>query len=129
MKTKVYYLLVVLMSLTACQSQTKETAVLVSAQEFYQQTNNTKVQLVDVRTPKEFSQGHLKNAQNIHLYDQDFKQRINTLDKNQPVYVYCKAGSRSAEAVEIMKASGFKTIVELNGGADAWIEAGKPLEQ
>ncbi|NBL64131.1 rhodanese-like domain-containing protein [Flavobacterium sp. NST-5] len=86
-------------------------------------------QLIDVRTPKEFAEGHLKNAQNIHLYDQDFAERIDKLDKNKTVYVYCKAGGRSAEAVEIMHSNGFSHIIELDGGTDAWQEKGMPLNQ
>ncbi len=84
-------------------------------------------QLIDVRTPKEFAEGHLENAQNIHLYDQDFAERIDKLDKNKTVYVYCKAGGRSAEAVEIMQNHGFTHIVELDGGTDAWKEDGKTV--
>ena len=88
-----------------------------------------KGQLIDVRTPKEYKSGHIENAVNIHLYDQDFKERINKLDKNKTVYVYCKAGGRSAEAVESLKINGFQHIVELDGGTDAWSEAEMPLKQ
>lgn len=85
--------------------------------------------MVDVRTPKEYKGGHLENAVNIHLYDRDFTERINKLDKNKTVYVYCKAGGRSADAVEALKSNDFVHIVELDGGTDAWIEVGKPLKQ
>ena len=63
----------------------------------------------------------------MHLYDNDFEQRIDTLDKNKPVYVYCKVGGRSAEAVTIMKNKGFRHIIELDGGMDAWNEAKLPI--
>ena len=43
--------------------------------------------------------------------------------------MYCKAGGRSAEAVEILQNHGFESIIELDGGTDSWSEAGKPLEQ
>ena len=45
------------------------------------------------------------------------------------MYVYCKVGGRSAEAVEILKTKGFTSIIELEGGMDAWQEAGKPVKQ
>lgn len=128
MKAKLFSLLLVLLSFASCQSQNK-TPQLVSPDAFAQKIETGKEQLIDVRTPKEYKQGHLKGAKNIHLYEQDFVEQINKLDKTKPVYVYCKAGGRSAEAVEIMQAQGFQNIVELDGGTDSWIEKGKSLEQ
>lgn len=125
---KIYSLLVLVLLISSCQAQTKS-PTLVSSDAFQSKIETQKVQLIDVRTPKEFKQGHLKNAKNIHLYDQDFGAQIDKLDKKEAVYVYCKAGGRSAEAVEIMQNHGFTNIVELNGGTDSWTESGKPLEQ
>ncbi|KQS45632.1 MAG: rhodanese-like domain-containing protein [Flavobacterium lindanitolerans] len=127
MKT-LYSFLFVLISFVSCQSQNKSPE-LIAPEAFSKRIEKGNVQLVDVRTPKEYKQGHLKGAKNVHLYDQDFTDRINKLDKTKPVYVYCKAGGRSAEAVEIMQAQGFKNIIELKGGTDSWTETGLPLEQ
>lgn len=103
---------------------------LASPEDFEKQISSAEnPQLIDVRTPKEFNAGHLEGAKNIHLYDQDFGERIDQLDKNKTVYVYCKAGGRSAEAVEILQNHGFKDVVELDGGTDAWSEKQKPLKQ
>lgn len=124
----IFYGLLIAFSLTACQAQQKNVK-LTEPKEFSENVAGNNVQLIDVRTPKEYKAGHLKNAQNIHLYDKDFEQRIDKLDKNKPVFVYCKVGGRSAEAVEIMQAKGFKNITELKGGIDAWQEAGKPVVQ
>ena len=100
---------------------------LVPPAEFAKNIELGKGQLIDVRTPKEYNGGYIKGAVNMHLYDTDFEQRIDTLDKNKPVYVYCKVGGRSAEAVAIMKSKGFRHIVELDGGMDAWNEAKLPV--
>jgi len=129
MKTKIFSLLLILITFASCQSQEKKGVQLLPAKEFSNKVTSEKGQVIDVRTPKEFQQGHLKNAQNIHLYDQDFAQRIDKLDKKQTVYVYCKAGGRSAEAVEIMQNHGFESIIELDGGTDSWSETGLPLEK
>lgn len=126
MKKAIYFILITL-AFVSCQGQQKEGVEKVSPEQFSQKINSVNGQLIDVRTPKEYKDGHIQNAVNIHLYDQDFKERINKLDKEKVVYVYCKAGGRSAEAVDIMKTNGFKHIVELDGGADAWTEAGKKL--
>jgi len=125
---KIYSLLLLVLVFASCQAQEKKPQ-LVSSEAFESKIESGKVQLIDVRTPKEFKQGHLKNAKNIHLYDQDFGTQIDKLDKKETVYVYCKAGGRSAEAVEIMQNHGFENIVELDGGTDSWTESGKTLEQ
>jgi len=116
-------------SLISCEAQHKQTVALVPPTEFSERMTNDNGQVIDVRTPKEYQAGHIENAVNLHVYDADFEQRVEKLDKEEPVYVYCKAGGRSAEAVEVMKAKGFQTIVELEGGMDAWNEAGKPVKQ
>jgi rhodanese-related sulfurtransferase len=57
-------------------------------------------QLLDVRTPEEFQSGHLKDAVNFNVLASDFQSQVSKLDKSQPVFVYCKVGGRSADAVE-----------------------------
>lgn len=76
--------------------------------------------IVDVRTPEEFADGALPKAINISVTSLDFPFEINKLDKEKPVMIYCKAGSRSARAAVAMKALGFNTIYELEGGYTAW---------
>lgn len=127
MKRAIYFLLITFVFIS-CDAQQKTGIELLAPQQFAQEMAKDKGQLIDVRTPKEYKTGHLDNAVNIHLYDQDFNERINKLDKDKTVYVYCKAGGRSAEAVESLKLNGFVHIVELQGGTDAWSEAGQPLK-
>ena len=79
--------------------------------------------IVDVRTPEEFANGALPKAVNISVTSLDFPFEINKLDKEKPVMIYCKAGSRSARAAVAMKALGFDTIYELKGGYTAWQSA------
>ena len=79
--------------------------------------------IVDVRTPEEFANGALPEAINISVTSLDFPFEINNLDKEKPVMIYCKAGSRSARAAVAMKALGFDTIYELDGGYTAWLAA------
>lgn len=77
-------------------------------------------QLIDVRTVDEFKEGHLKNAQNICVTDGDFEENVAKLDKDQPVYLYCRSGKRSAKAAEILKDLGFKEIYDMDGGILNW---------
>jgi rhodanese-related sulfurtransferase len=78
------------------------------------------IQLVDVRTPAEFTLGHIEGAANLNVNDAQFKDLAAKLDKRKPVAVYCKAGSRSAKAAGILAEMGFKTIYNLDGGYMAW---------
>jgi len=125
---KILFLLLVTVS-TITNAQQKQKVELVAPAAFEKKMAAQKGQVIDVRTPKEYQSGYIAGAVNLHVYDKDFEQRVDKLDKNKPVYIYCKAGGRSAEAAEILKNKGFKTIVELDGGMDAWKEAGKPVKQ
>ncbi|MCW4468864.1 rhodanese-like domain-containing protein [Flavobacterium sp. MFBS3-15] len=126
---KIVFLFIATFTLLSCEAQQKKGVELVPPVEFEKQMAEHKGQLIDVRTPKEFAEGHLEGAENIHLYDRDFIQRVDKLDKKETVYVYCKAGGRSSEAVSILKTKGFEHIVELQGGTDAWAEDGKPFTE
>jgi thioredoxin 1 len=85
------------------------------------------VQLVDVRTPGEFSKGFIQGAFNMDVNGQEFTQQVSALDKNRPVLVYCLSGARSARAAEYMRQNGFLTVVELKGGLLQWNARKKPL--
>lgn len=76
--------------------------------------------IIDVRTPDEFSKGHLVNAKNINWNGNDFQDQISKLDKTKPVFVYCLSGGRSSAAASKMRADGFKEVYELNGGIMKW---------
>lgn len=78
-------------------------------------------QLIDVRTPEEYNEGHIEGAVNIDFYADDFEQQLQQkLDKGKPVLLYCRSGSRSAQSAEQMKALGFKEMYDLKGGFMAW---------
>lgn len=76
--------------------------------------------LLDVRMPREYGVGHIKGAVNYNVYDKDFKEKVSTLDKKTPLFVYCKGGGRSAMAVKQLKELGFTEIHELKGGILEW---------
>ena len=80
------------------------------------------IQLVDVRSEKEFDQNCVSKAININIEDSTFTKKIELLDKKKPVYVYCRSGKRSDKAAQKMKALGFSKIYDLKGGVLAWEE-------
>ena len=80
------------------------------------------VQLVDVRTPKEYADGFIDKAINIDYFDQNnFKKEFEKLDKNKPLYIYCRSGNRSQKSAVILVNLGFKEIYDLKGGYKTWI--------
>jgi thioredoxin 1 len=92
----------------------------------YAETPNA--QLVDVRTTGEYGGGHLPKAQNVDFRSADFTQKVQTLDKTKPTFVYCLSGGRSAEAANIMRQNGFTNVYEMGGGYLKWTTKMKPVE-
>ena len=106
----------------SCQPEKKNDSSLLSPEELA--AKKGQVVLVDVRTPEEYASGHIDGAININIFDQNFKQELEKLDKSQAVSVYCKVGGRSAKAANIMKEMGFEEVYDLDGGIRNWTEAG-----
>lgn len=77
------------------------------------------IQLVDVRTPKEFADGHLEGAANYNVLDSTLYRNISNLNRRKAVFVYCKSGARSMRAAEQLKAAGFK-VFNMEGGITNW---------
>lgn len=90
---------------------------LVGASEFmtkYQATPGAV--LVDVRTPAEFEEGHIKDAINIDFENSNFEQEIQKLDISKTYFIYCRSGNRSGQAMGIMKRNNLQNVYDLQGG-------------
>ena len=79
-----------------------------------------KIIVLDVRTPDEFNQGHIKGALNIDVYQSDAISKIDKLNKNTKYLVYCRTRNRSGYVVEHMMKSGFKNIYQMVDGFPGW---------
>lgn len=90
---------------------------LLSNQDFKAGMKKKNAQLVDVRTPGEFRQGHYKNAANIDFFDSgNFLKKFERFDKEKPLYLYCRSGMRSHKAAVKLAQIGFQEIYDLRGG-------------
>ena len=123
MKKLIYILLFVFT--TAGFAQNSEAIKVIEPQFFEQEIQKGEVQLIDVRTPKEYREGHLEGAKNIDFLGDRFMEQFSKLDKSEPVYLYCRSGNRSAKASAQLKAEGFEKIIDLKGGYKAWIARDK----
>lgn len=85
--------------------------------------------LVDVRTPQEYSRGHIKGSTNINIGDPGFVSKVNMLQKDKTIYIYCMSGSRSSAAANYMANNGFKKIYNMQQGIMAWSQQGYSTEQ
>jgi len=83
--------------------------------------------ILDVRTPSEYAQGHIPGAVNLDYYA-SFEASLSAFDKTKTYLVYCRTGNRSASAARLMLDNGFAAIYNMQGGINAWISGGLPLE-
>jgi len=122
-------LLAITLLLYSCTTGISQSANnTLAAKEYSKKLNETKEAFVlDVRTPEEFATGHLKNATNINIYDNNFSEQIGKLDKQKTVFVYCKGGGRSAQAASQLSQAGFKNVYDLSGGIMAWDKENLPV--
>lgn len=94
---------------------------VVDRQHILAEVIGSQVQFVDVRTHSEYQSGHIDNAVNYNVMDlEKFKKQIQGLDKEIPVYLYCKSGVRSKRASKLMKEEGFLRIYDYSGGYEDW---------
>ncbi|ULC59070.1 rhodanese-like domain-containing protein [Flaviramulus sp. BrNp1-15] len=96
----------------------------ISPEQFNSFISGNSVQLIDVRTSNEFNSGHIPNAMNIDFFSDEFVNNINKLDKEAPVFIYCRSGKRSGKSVIDFQKAGFKKIYNLEGGFLKWKSVG-----
>lgn len=87
--------------------------------ELVEQARTTREALIiDVRTPTEFSLGHIENAINIPLDSiQEIANKIS--DRTTPLYLYCASGARSSNACRFLESQGFEQVTNM-GGIASW---------
>lgn len=117
----------------SCQNQTnagntKAINSTISVDEFEKKLSGNDIQIIDVRTPGEFNQGHLKDAINYNISSAEFENQLSNLDKTKPVMLYCLSGGRSASAAGLMAGKGFIEVYNMQGGILKWSSANKPMD-
>ncbi len=126
MKTILYSLLIITASVWyGCQTGDPKSKLTATAFSDKLKQSPTAT-LIDVRTPEEFSQGHIQNAVNYDWNGNQFEQQVAPLDKSKPLYVYCLSGGRSSAAASKLRSDGFKEVYELEGGMMKWRSANLP---
>lgn len=120
-------IIVVMLSTLFASCSSHQGIESVTADEFENALYDSHVQLLDVRSADEYSQGHIANAENIDVQQPDFIEKAKAkLDYTNPVYVYCRSGKRSMLAAQKLVKAGYQ-VVNLRDGIVGWEDAGKPV--
>jgi rhodanese-related sulfurtransferase len=95
------------------------------------QARSGKAELVilDVRTPAEFTEGHIAGAVNLDVSAPDFEKRLGALDRGTTYLVYCRTGNRSVRAVQAMERLGFGSVYHMTQGIVGWQQKKLPLSR
>lgn len=100
---------------------------IISNEQAFKKIKKKGTQLIDVRTDTEYEQNHIKNAIHIDWLNQNtFGEIANRLNKQKPVYLYCKSGNRSSKAAKYLTEQGFE-VYDIEGGILNWEASNLPL--
>ena len=94
-------------------SKSEENSTDVEASDIGKLVKNKEF-LLDVREEYEYQDGHIKGAINLPL--REILEKKDTLPKDKDIYVYCRSGHRSADAVNFLKSLGFEKVHNVDGG-------------
>ena len=128
MSTKYFFTLLLLISFTV-MAQAQKIVQITSTEVSTLIEKDKKWIVLDVRTPAEFKDGHIKNAVNIDITAEDSHQKIDKLNKKDKYIVHCRSNHRSGIAVEYMSKQGFKTIYQMSDGYTGWSTNKLPIEK
>ena len=114
----IFCLLMMTLFFVNCNSQ--EEIKSISTSELKVLLAKESIQLLDVRSPKEIKEGFIKTAKFANYFVDDFyNQAAKQLDKNKPVYLYCRSGNRSGKSAKILKKKGYD-VYNVLGGFNQW---------
>ena len=90
---------------------------------------NSDFVVLDVRTPGEYVQGHLKQSKLMNFRGENFEEELSKLDKSKTYLIYCRSGGRSGMALKLMEKLEFESVYNMGGGFNDWSRAEFPFEK
>lgn len=123
MKTFLALLALIAVSVSLCFAAGKIDVTSTEAKALI--AKNKQVVLLDVRTPDEFRQAHLRGALLIPLAE--LQKRVSEVPRNRPLLVYCAVGARSSTAAAILASKGYREIYHMSDGLVGWYKQGFPI--
>lgn len=128
MNTRFFIIFLISLAVSSCRYEAATEIKVVTVEEMNTHLRYGDVQIVDLQPEEDFNKSHLVNAANI-IYDKDFRNRLEKLDKTKPIAVYCTSGSVSPEAGKILQEAGFKRIYILDGGIKKWMDENREISE
>ena len=118
MKKNLFLLLALsfLLALTACSSKASYEDINNEAAK--KLIDDKKVEVIDVRTPEEYAEGHIPESALLPL--QEIETRLSELDKDKSYLLVCRSGNRSSQAAQILINNGFTSVYNLKTGMNEW---------
>ena len=114
--TIIIALIAVALIIMFLKSSNKSAGTLINANTFKQKVAETPGVVIDVRTKAEYNSGHLKITKfNYDVMNGQFQAKLDSLDKDDTYYLYCRSGNRSGKAVQMMKKNGFENVFNIGG--------------
>jgi rhodanese-related sulfurtransferase len=104
----------------------REPFARITVQEAKEMVERGDVQVIDVREPNEYREGHVPGAKLMPV--NSVLSRVQELNHQQDIVFICAVGQRSALACEMAAAMGLERLYNVEGGTNAWVEAGLPAE-
>ncbi|MCS7300779.1 MAG: rhodanese-like domain-containing protein [Fimbriimonadales bacterium] len=113
-------------SLTGCEMQEQQgKKTTLTPREVYEQREKKDVLIIDVRTPEEFRQERIKEAQNKPLGE--IQKWVKELPKDKKIIFVCRSGNRSGQAQRVAQQEGYTNTYNMQGGMLAWRREGLPI--
>jgi rhodanese-related sulfurtransferase len=129
MKTLFTFILSIFLISACSQGNAQENMSVSELNAISFNEGNNKV-VLDVRTSQEYAEGRISGSENLDVLKTDlFTTSIQKLDKEKTYYVICRSGSRSQTAASQMRNAGFKNVINITGGMQAWEAANFPVEK
>ena len=119
------FTLLLLLYSSACTQNTD--TIQVSSAEFNHLISTSEGVLLDVRTQREFQNGHIEQAGQLNFYALDFRSRLLLLPKDKPIFLYCNTGYRSDRAADFLIKNGYTQVYNLQHGIMEWELADLPV--
>ncbi len=113
----------------AQENKVEDVTALEASALIKENLDNPDFLILDVRTPGEYKNGHLKGAVNINLFSETFEEDIAKLDRSKIYLIHCKSGFRSSTVVSMMQKLEFVYIYHMAKGIAEWNKEGLPVEK
>lgn len=115
----ILFTLTLLILISMMQFDSSNTGGEIDPAAFKEKLEKSRGIVIDVRTQREYDEGHLTDTDLLIDYLSDeFEEKLNELDREETYYLYCRTGNRSGKAMRKMRRAGFREVYNIGGFED-----------